>query len=146
MTTAPATDQAPAGAPSHLARALETASLPALIAVVIDRLADAIDAGQVPEGVSAQQWLRAQAEDLRAAETPAQDGPEPRYPHVRVRLLGEDGNALFIMGRVGRALRAAGVDSATREEFVNEAFSGDYDHVLRTVRDWVTISDDGFGD
>lgn len=153
MTTAPASDWAPADITPCLDRDLDEASLPVLVAAVIDQLADAIDTGLVPEGVSTQQWLRTQAESLRATgeeidkdQAPADEHPQPRYPHVRVRLAGEDGNAMSIVGRVGNALRSAGVDSSTREEFANEAFSGDYAHLLHTVRDWVTVADGGFGD
>jgi hypothetical protein len=34
---------------------------------------------------------------------------EPKYPDVSVRLVGEDGNAFAIMGRVSAALRDAGI-------------------------------------
>jgi hypothetical protein len=62
---------------------------------------------------------------------------EPKYPNVTVQLSGEDGNAYFIIGRVIRALREAGVDNAEVREFSYEATSGDYDHLLRTVMAWV---------
>lgn len=63
-----------------------------------------------------------------------------RYPKVRVRLSGEDGNAFFIVGRVRAALRKAGVDADTVEQFTNEATSGDYDHVIQTAMKWVDVS------
>jgi len=62
---------------------------------------------------------------------------EPKYPNVTVQLSGEDGNAYFIIGRVIRALREAGVDNAEVREFSYEATSVDYDHLLRTVMAWV---------
>lgn len=65
---------------------------------------------------------------------------EPRYPGVEVQLSGEDGNALAIIGAVRRALRRAGVPIAVVNEFSNEAMSGDYDNVLRTVMAWVSTS------
>lgn len=65
---------------------------------------------------------------------------EPRYPDVFVQLSGEDGNAFFIIGRIRRALRAAGVENAEIELFAKEAMSGDYDHVLRTAMRWVEVA------
>ena len=60
-----------------------------------------------------------------------------RYPEVRVRLVGEDGNAFFILGRVTAALKKAGATKEERNEFMMEATSGDYDHLLATVCRWV---------
>ena len=55
---------------------------------------------------------------------------------VRVRLVGEDGNAYSIMGRVSSALKKAGHKDLV-EEYVNEATKGDYDHLLRTTMEYV---------
>lgn len=61
---------------------------------------------------------------------------EPRYPDVTVELLGHDGNAFAILGRVAKALRRAGhADGA--DEFMAEATDGDYDHLLVTVFQYV---------
>ena len=65
----------------------------------------------------------------------------PKYPDVQVRLLGEDGNAFAILGRVRKALQKAGHGVAV-EEFTKEATAGDYDHLLRTVLEWVSTDDD----
>jgi hypothetical protein len=62
---------------------------------------------------------------------------EIRHPEIQVRLMGEDGNAFAILGRVLRALRRAGVSKAERDEFAREATSGDYDHLLQTCVRWV---------
>ena len=56
-----------------------------------------------------------------------------KYPHVKVNLSGEDGNAYFIIGRVRKALRRAGVSNEEIELFTEEVKSGDYDHLLQTV-------------
>ena len=56
-----------------------------------------------------------------------------KYPHVKVNLSGEDGNAFFIIGRVRKALRRAGVSDEEIELFTEEVRSGDYDHLLQTV-------------
>lgn len=62
---------------------------------------------------------------------------EPKYPNVHVQLSGEDGNAMFIIGRTSRALRKAGVPQDQISAFTDEAMSGDYDKVLQTVMQWV---------
>ena len=60
---------------------------------------------------------------------------------VRVRLVGEDGNAFAILGRVSKALKRAGlVDVA--DEFMGEATSGDYNHLLETVLKYVETDDE----
>jgi len=60
----------------------------------------------------------------------------PRYPDVHVQLVGEDGNAFAILGRVRKALKRAGHGSAG-DEFTAEATSGNYDHLLQTCMRWV---------
>lgn len=65
-----------------------------------------------------------------------------KYPDVNVALVGEDGNAFAILGRVTGALRRAGVDKAERDAFVAEATSGDYDNLLRTVLGWVSTDEE----
>ena len=64
----------------------------------------------------------------------------PKYPDVHVQLSGEDGNAFFIIGRVRKALRQAGVENSELDAFSEEAMSGDYDNVLRTAMKWVETS------
>ena len=59
--------------------------------------------------------------------------PDVKYPHVKVQLVGEDGNAFAILGAVKRALRDAGIPADEVSAFVEEASSGDYDHLLQTV-------------
>lgn len=63
----------------------------------------------------------------------------PKYPDVRVRMVGEDGNAYAIIARVGRALRRAGIPEEEVAEFRREATSGDYDNVLQTAMRWVEV-------
>ena len=63
----------------------------------------------------------------------------PKYAHVIVRLIEEDGNAFAILGRVSKALRRGGVSESIVEAFREEATAGDYDHLLRTVNRWVSV-------
>jgi hypothetical protein len=60
-----------------------------------------------------------------------------KYPHVKVRLVGEDGNTFAILARVSRALLRAGVSGDDVAAFKTEALSGDYNHALATVMEWV---------
>lgn len=62
----------------------------------------------------------------------------PKYPDIFVPLVGQDGNAFFILGRVADALRNGDVPSATIDTFYEEATSGDYNHLLVTVMEWVS--------
>lgn len=63
---------------------------------------------------------------------------DPKYD-LKVTLIGEDGNAFFIIGRVSKELRRAGVPEEDVTAFRKEAMSGDYDHVLQTVMKYVHI-------
>ena len=65
---------------------------------------------------------------------------ETKYPEIKVKLTGEDGNAFSILGRVTKALRNASVSKEEREMFHAEATSGDYDHLLATAMRWVDVS------
>ena len=68
------------------------------------------------------------------------DIEDMRYPDINVPLVGIDGNAFSIMNAVSGALRDAGVSKEERDEFMNEAMSGDYNHLLRTCMEWVDVS------
>lgn len=63
-----------------------------------------------------------------------------KYPEIEVQLVGTDGNALALVGKVGRALRKGGASSEEVDEFYAQAMSGDYDHLLRTCMEWVEVS------
>lgn len=60
-----------------------------------------------------------------------------KYPEISVQLVGEDGNAFAILGRVTDALRRGGVAKAEINVFVAEATSGNYDELLQTCMRWV---------
>lgn len=64
---------------------------------------------------------------------------EPRYPHIHVKLVAEDGNAFFIIGKVRKALRRGGVDEEVVEAFTEEATAGNYDNVLGTAMKYVQV-------
>jgi len=50
-----------------------------------------------------------------------------------VKLVGEDGNAFSILGRCRTAARKAGMPKEQFDAFMEEATSGDYNHLLATV-------------
>ena len=62
-----------------------------------------------------------------------------RHPEITVRLIGTSSEAFAIMGEVRRALKKHGVSSTESDEFLREAMSGDYDHLLRTCMKWVNV-------
>jgi len=61
----------------------------------------------------------------------------PKYPEVKVELIGQDGNALAIIARVRRAMRAAGIDQKEIDAYMHQAMSSDYDHVLQVTMETV---------
>lgn len=60
----------------------------------------------------------------------------PKYPNVKVKLVGRDGNAFAILGRCQSAARKAKVPKAELDKFFKKAMSGDYDKLLRTCMEW----------
>lgn len=62
----------------------------------------------------------------------------PKYP-ITVKLVGRDGNAFAILGTVKQALQRAKVPKEEVTKFVNEAMTGDYDHLLQTVMEYVDV-------
>ena len=63
-------------------------------------------------------------------------GPETK---PIVKLVGHDGNAFSIMGRVKQALKRAGADTEYIDEYLSEATSGDYDHLLMVSIGYVDV-------
>ncbi len=61
----------------------------------------------------------------------------PEGAKVVVKLVGEDGNAFSILGRVSRALKRAGRPEKA-EEYLTRATAGDYDHLLAVTLEYVT--------
>ena len=58
--------------------------------------------------------------------------------NVTVKLIGEDGNAFVIMGVVTKALRRNGHQDLVKD-FIYEATSGDYNHLLQTCMEYVVV-------
>ena len=62
-----------------------------------------------------------------------------RYPKIKVKLTDCDSNAFLILGKVSRALRRGKVPPEIINEFMKEAQSGDYDHLLQVCLSYVNI-------
>lgn len=65
---------------------------------------------------------------------------KPFYPHVKVKLIGRNGNAFAILGNVQRQMEKANLSQREIDKFIEEATSGNYDHMLQTCMKWVTVS------
>ena len=57
---------------------------------------------------------------------------------IKVKLVGENGNAFAIIGAVTKALKRGGRRDLV-EAFQAEAMSGDYDNLLRTAMEYVEV-------
>jgi hypothetical protein len=64
----------------------------------------------------------------------------PKYAEIEVELIGQDGNAVAIMGRVSNAMKRAGVSQEEINAYLDESMSGDYDNLLRTAVKWVSVA------
>lgn len=58
--------------------------------------------------------------------------------NIKVKLVGTDGNAYAIMGKVIKALRNGG-RSDLIESYKQEATSGDYDNLIAVTMDYVEV-------
>lgn len=62
-----------------------------------------------------------------------------RYPNVKVKLSGRDGNAYAIMGAVSAALRTAGASKEEIQAYIDESTAGTYVELLQTAMRWVNV-------
>ena len=49
----------------------------------------------------------------------------------KLELVGEDGNAFYIIGKAVKVAKKAGWDEERIKKFQEDCFSGDYDNVLQ---------------
>ena len=92
-----------------------------------------------PKGETAQRADIAYPVEVGSADPNPGEHMEPLYPHIKVELVGEDGNAFFIIGRVRKALRRGGDGEEVVAAFTEEATAGDYDNVIRTAMKYVEV-------
>lgn len=62
-----------------------------------------------------------------------------KYPHVKSKLLGQNGNAFNLLSIVKRDLCQGGVSEVEVKAFLQEAIGGDYRHLLLTCLKWVSV-------
>lgn len=65
--------------------------------------------------------------------------PELKQTGIRVELIGADGNAFALIGKVRQALRQAGYGEDFIKAFMVEATRSDYQHLLAVIADTVEI-------
>ena len=63
----------------------------------------------------------------------------PKYPQITIQLVGEDGNAFAILGRVSKAMKRNKIYDKWGE-FHAEATSGNYDNLIMTVLRWFSTN------
>ena len=59
-----------------------------------------------------------------------------KFPQVKIRLSGEDGNAFAIMARAKQAARRAGVSSDDIKDYLDKATAGDYNDLIQVTLKW----------
>lgn len=62
-----------------------------------------------------------------------------KYPNITVKLVGSDGNAFAIMGKIQSALRKNKVPQTEIDECMEKMMSGDYNNLLRTAMEYVNV-------
>ena len=60
---------------------------------------------------------------------------DAKLPKVNCKLVGEDSNAFFILGRFTSAARKAKWPEEEIKKVCDEAMSGDYNHLIATIAD-----------
>ena len=63
---------------------------------------------------------------------------DTKHSDVTVTLVGEDGNAFAILGKVSKALKRAGYGDEV-DQYMAEAMAGDYNELLATTMRWVDV-------
>jgi len=62
--------------------------------------------------------------------------PGTKILKPKVPLVGEDGNAYSIMGRIARGLKKVGCTKEIIDEYIKKSKSGDYDNLLRVALEY----------
>ena len=63
----------------------------------------------------------------------------PKFPHIKVALVGGDGNAFVILAKMSSCLKKGGASGEDVKKFFAAATAGDYHHLLRTCGEWVEV-------
>jgi putative lipoic acid-binding regulatory protein len=62
-----------------------------------------------------------------------------KYPDVKVKLIGTNGNTFSILANVVRVAKKHKVPQSDIDEFMKEAMSGDYDNSLSVCIKWFNV-------
>jgi len=62
-----------------------------------------------------------------------------REQKPKLEILGEDGNAFYILGKARKAAFDDGWSATKIQEFMDEAMSGNYDHLLQTCMKFFNV-------
>lgn len=65
-----------------------------------------------------------------------------KYPQVKIKLIGQDGNAFTILAIAVNAAKKAGLSKDVINAYRAEAMSGDYNHLLVTAMQWFNCDGD----
>ena len=76
----------------------------------------------------------------RGLSTEVEDDILVPITNVKMRLVGEAGNAFAILGRCRAAMRRAGYPRSFIDTFVTEATAGNYDDLLAAVTRYVVVN------
>jgi len=61
------------------------------------------------------------------------------YNTPTVKLIGKNGNAFAVLGATVKALKLYGADKEYTDRYIDEAMSGDYDHLLGVTMEYVNV-------
>ena len=90
--------------------------------------------------ISTESECKAQAK--KESESQGEDDrfvPRTKIEKPVVKLVGSDGNAFAVMGKVARALRSAKVPPEVLKAYQNESMGGDYDNLLATAMRYAEV-------
>lgn len=64
----------------------------------------------------------------------------PTYPHIEVKLLGENSSVKNVLRICEKAMKKAGLSEKEVTRFMTEAQQGDYNHLLCTCMSWFEVA------
>lgn len=62
-----------------------------------------------------------------------------KHPEITVQLVGKNGNAFYILGLCKSAMERNHLLQSEIDQFMSEATSGDYNHLLATIMAWFDV-------
>jgi len=63
----------------------------------------------------------------------------PSKTGLKLQLIGEDGNAFFILGKASKAMKRARFPQEEIDQYMSEARSGDYNNLLAVTTEWFDV-------